>query len=577
MKTIARRFTLLGLFVLAAPAAVALPQGPSIGDGVDPRAKRVASFEEAPANFQLYQRDVSTIGSPLHNLGWAEVRIAGELKGLNPGDLTIRRWADGVQLPDHVVPVGSSFAKAVPFDEIVVLNAGFQDYTVTTFFLANPTAAQMNPSPIVLARGKNVAVGDSFIVMGQSNALSIPLSPGGAVLPAGCMGASLNVPVAPKDTVRTFGFRTVLMDPAAGFVTPAQRNAARTDSRWHPAHDADYNRFGFVGTWPLYLAYQIVANQGVPVAIINGALGSTLIEEQPWIASPDTFYRQHQPDLTNPLNLDTLYGQLLRRVQDAGLASKIRAVFWHQGESERDQADLGLTEYQIGEYKAAFTSLALRWRAEYPGFTDIFAFQVRTHSPDWSAANNGIQLNSMLGVFEDQRTMDDVYVPGADITPIPTAGIPLVLVGNLHFDCSGYAHISRRAYSALEANLPDYSNANSAFNPLSPDSASATIQPTSTTGRVDIFFDVNAPAISFGAGGPGTADAIEDRFDLGPGFTVNSVSLDPLNGFILQIVYTAAQAGDKPSEVTYLIDREAGTWIRGANDMDAFGFTIPVN
>ena len=77
-------------------------------------------------------------------------------------------------------------------------------------------------------------------------------------------------------------------------------------------------------------------------------------------------------------DLDTIYGRLLWRVQMAGVAEAVRAIFWHQGESNADQ------DYDT--YLALWTSMYTDWLLDYPNVEGIYPFQVRAGcgNPTWN-------------------------------------------------------------------------------------------------------------------------------------------------------------------------------------------------
>ena len=109
----------------------------------------------------------------------------------------------------------------------------------------------------------------------------------------------------------------------------------------------------------------IRSTQEIPVLIINGAVGGTRVD-------------QHQRDGNDPDNLNTIYGRLLWRVQQAELAEHVRGIFWHQGESDGDLA--------YAEYLARWTAMYEGWLLDYPNVEGIFVFQVRAGcgNPTWN-------------------------------------------------------------------------------------------------------------------------------------------------------------------------------------------------
>ena len=170
-------------------------------------------------------------------------------------------------------------------------------------------------SETVIEKVEEVVAGDAYFITGQSNARSS----GGA--------NGNDVPF----------IRVYDEDPFAWF-------------------DGDNDGNGFIGQWGLLLARLIVDNQKIPVAFYNGASGGLEIN-------------QLQRNDSDPQN-NSHYGRLLTRIVKSGLQNGIRAIFWHQGESDVSDID---TE----EYKKRWNNLHEDWYVDYPNIEKIFLFQTR--------------------------------------------------------------------------------------------------------------------------------------------------------------------------------------------------------
>jgi hypothetical protein len=120
-----------------------------------------------------------------------------------------------------------------------------------------------------------------------------------------------------------------------------------------------------VGQWGLRLGLDIMNAQQMPILIINGAVGGTTVA-------------QHQRNDANPTDLNTIYGRLLWRVQQAGVAEAVRGIFWHQGESDGNMA--------YDTYLALWTAMYDDWLEDYPHVEGIYPFQVRAGcgNPTWN-------------------------------------------------------------------------------------------------------------------------------------------------------------------------------------------------
>jgi len=100
----------------------------------------------------------------------------------------------------------------------------------------------------------------------------------------------------------------------------------------------------------------------VPIFIINGAKGGTRVD-------------QHQRNESNPTDVNTIYGRLLWRLQQARLTHGISAVLWHQGENDQGAAGPSGTFGWVN-YQAYFTRLAASWKQDYPNIKHYYIFQI---------------------------------------------------------------------------------------------------------------------------------------------------------------------------------------------------------
>ena len=143
-----------------------------------------------------------------------------------------------------------------------------------------------------------------------------------------------------------------------------------------------------LGCWGMELAKRLVASQKMPIFIVNGAVGGTRIDE-------------HQPTPENHADLKTIYGRMLWRVQQARLTHGIRAVLWHQGESDQgsDGPDGG---YGWETYQRYFLDMSAAWKQDLPNIQHYYVFQI------WpNACSMGGGHGDMLR--EVQRTLPRLY------------------------------------------------------------------------------------------------------------------------------------------------------------------------
>jgi len=181
---------------------------------------------------------------------------------------------------------------------------------------------------LLLARREGLLCGDAYLINGQSNAN--PLGEG-----YDYYNRTLN------RYCRTFG------------VGDSGKPYAPQDTLWTYSNE---NSSG-VGSWGTELQRSLAQRYGVPVCILNGALGG----------SPLDYHAYRNPD--NPSDLNTGYGKLLYRVRKAGLMGHVKALFWRQGETETS-GDPGGVKYPL-----FFPTLYKNWRSDYPALKQIYVFQ----------------------------------------------------------------------------------------------------------------------------------------------------------------------------------------------------------
>lgn len=190
----------------------------------------------------------------------------------------------------------------------------------------------------VVDTAKNLVCGDAYIIQGQSNAEA--------------WTDKRVVHPYQSDWLRSFG--TPITDP----------RFARTKI-WGNAisFNGGENRHKLqIGYWGVELGKQLIAQHKVPVFIINGAKGGTRVD-------------QHQRTEADPTDIDSIYGRLLWRLQQAGLTHGIRAVLWHQGENDQGAAGPSGT-YGWVNYQALFTRMAGSWKQDYPNIQHTYMFQI---------------------------------------------------------------------------------------------------------------------------------------------------------------------------------------------------------
>lgn len=285
-----------------------------------------------PADGQLYARDAQNL---------AEVEVRGWV--LDAGwDAVVLRVSTRSQLIDEQVLPLQYATTGAPFASQTTLRAGLRDYL---FELALRGGGQ----EVVVATATSVVAGDVFLVQGQSNAVALDY------------WKERRANDAQSWWVRSFGTQAL------------GSWQAENDRTWYLAEGQKQRTRGAVGTWALALGRRLVDELGVPVAILNGAVGGTGIVA-------------HQRNDDLPTDTSTIYGRLLTRATNAGLRDQVRAIFWHQGEADGSNAVF---------YGQRFDRLIADWREDYAGLERVYVMQTRL----------GCGVPADSGIFEAQRAL----------------------------------------------------------------------------------------------------------------------------------------------------------------------------
>jgi hypothetical protein len=442
----------------------------------DPWIERKPGKDEKPADNQFYARDEKNEGT-LHYRG------------------TLDRAADFVFLKvfadDKVYKIESQkLAADGGYAFCVKLKPGLVRYKVE--FGANSGGTET-----VLHTAGNLVCGDAYLIDGQSNALATDWGPGERL-----------------DTnpwIRSFGANS-------GDVSKGWGNAVRRHGAWE------------IGCWGMDLAKHLVETQRVPICIINGAVGGTLIEA-------------HQRDPVNPIDPQTIYGRLLNRVQKAGLTHGIRAVFWHQGEN--NQGAQGATGRDGWEtYEPYFVDMAAAWKEDYPNIQHYYVFQIWPNS----CAMGGRRASDKLR--DVQRTLPRLY---SNMSVMSTLGIKPP--GPCHYPPAGYAEMAR-----LIGRLVDRDNYGVVFDkPVTPPDVKQVCYTNDKKDEIALEFDQPMA----------WSDALVSQFYLDG--QEGKVASGSVSGNVITLKLTAAVAADT---ITYLADKkwDAKNLLTGQNGIAALTF-----
>jgi len=263
----------------------------------------------------------------------------------------------------------------------------------------------------ILHTAGNLVCGDVFLISGQSNAVATDFGKG--------------PPPAPSEWVRTFGATTT--DPKGSRL-----------KLWAPAEARSPGGKSEIGYWGMELGRRLVESEGIPVCILNGAVGGTRID-------------QHQRNHQDPTDPATIYGRQLWRARQAGLTHGVRAILWHQGENDQG-ADGPTGGYGYETYRQFFVDLAASWKEDYPNVQHYYAFQI------WPKACAMGVNGSDNRLREVQRTLPSLF---SNLSVVSTLGIKPP--GGCHFPAEGYAEFARLLHPMMRHHL--YHQPAGPFNP----------------------------------------------------------------------------------------------------------------
>ncbi|MCX6927285.1 MAG: DUF2341 domain-containing protein, partial [Verrucomicrobia bacterium] len=331
---------------------------------------RTPAVNEVPVHGQFFARD---------NTGFGTIYYNGTVSG-SPGLVVLNVYSNGVLYTNlSQAPNGSAYAFSVR------VPAGLVKYSVQ---FGTVTGGTTNLSAMVT----NLVCGDAYIIDGQSNAVA-----DNSDAPYGTYTS---------DWIRSFGDM-----------------GGSTASGWGKAVGSSVLGDSYrIGYWGIVLASNLVATYGVPICMINGAVGGTLIS-------------QHQANPANHYDTSgaySIYGSILNRVAAAKLTHGIRGVLWHQGENNSGAA-APTGDYDYKSYQQYFVNMAAASKQDYPNIQHYYVYQV------WplpcAMGPTGDQLR------EAQRTLPRLY---SNLSVMSTIGItePWGTRGLCHFDGVGYTQLA---------------------------------------------------------------------------------------------------------------------------------------
>ncbi len=266
----------------------------------------------------------------------------------------------------------------------------------------------------VLNTATNLVCGDAYLIDGQSNALATDTDE-----PS---------PLETSDWIRSYGGPTGRGDATKwrkDLVDQSLQKTGRQPNLWaNPVWKAKSGEQVQLGWWGMELAKRLVASQKMPVCIIQAAVGGTRID-------------QHQPNPANHQALDTMYGRMLWRVDQAKLTHGIRAVIWHQGENDQgsDGPDGG---YGSETYQKYFVNMAAAWKQDMPNIQHYYIFQIWPNSCAMGGGHGDM-------LREVQRNLPQLY---RHMDILSTLGVKPP--GGCHYPLAGWSKFAEMLQPLIE-------------------------------------------------------------------------------------------------------------------------------
>lgn len=322
-------------------------------------AAQAVIYDEFPITAQLYQRDdlnrgTVTIKGRLYTEDFTDVSVIGKK---DKKDFYYKKQKLTFQAGD---------LRNAPFLFQPSITAGLIEYDFYFY-------AFRGKDSVLVKEASQILCGDNIVIYGQSN-------------------GQANDPTELAKFKDEFKFgRTVF----ANFET--------NDYSWFPT--MKWNNY-YVGLVGLEIQKQLIDKYKIPIGIVNGSVGNKSIDE--------LMIRNEN----NHEDIQSYYGQLVRKANRTGLIKTARIFIWRQGESEAFEA--GRAEV----YPAKFAQLRKQIFEDFPSVKKIYVFQNNIYWAD----------NNKAGDLRDfQRKINQIYPECEGISTIGTPGFD-----GLHYTYEGY-------------------------------------------------------------------------------------------------------------------------------------------
>lgn len=336
-------------------------------------------FYDKPVDLQLFQRESDDS---------ATITIAGSITSSGTDSVYTEWYRNGT-----LIKRKNSYIGDVPaaFSITNRIRAELSEYKLLVY-------AKQNSTSELIYTADSLVCGDAYVIMGQSNA----------------QAPDTNISYS-NEFCRTFGIQTNNFNTVD--YNAADTNWALASADWNSFVDLNSDFPNNVGAWGMELQKKIKETNSIPTCIINGSRYGTRIYEH-WRKDSD------------PTAANTYYGKTLYRANKSGLTTKIKAIFWFQGELNIDST----------VYASQFATLYTDWNLDYTALEKVFVFQIRPLAC-FGEATKGMEVR------EAQRTLPLTH---AKVQILSTAGIPGYVStapsSYCHYEYTGYQWMATMVY-----------------------------------------------------------------------------------------------------------------------------------
>ena len=282
------------------------------------------NFDNKPEDFQLYPRDQNNNST---------VTFSGTVtKEIHFDELVLKVFKNEVLISNEKFKIIDK-----KFKVDYTIKAGLFQYK---FEIHNEKEKE---SLVYVAN--DIVSGDAYIITGQSNSH------------ASSKKSTYSSPFARSFGVKT-GYESYTSEDKKVRWGLATGNCKTCEGdQWDSGYDGGWfvKIPHGVGVWGMELAKLLIEKHQIPVCIINGGSGSSTIEE-------NMLYPEK-------ISLETSFGRLAYRADQAKIKNNIKAIFYHQGESDTNLK-------RSLSYKDNFHVLNTDWQRVYTGLQKIYLFQI---------------------------------------------------------------------------------------------------------------------------------------------------------------------------------------------------------